>query len=77
MVTRAAIRWSADGGLIHISGCGRGNDARRLGMVTGRRKSRHRDEAMTASFLLVTIETSLYRRAPTRLTPPFALPPAL
>ena len=26
---------------------------------------------------LVTRETSLYRRTPTRLTPPFALPPAL
>jgi hypothetical protein len=40
-------------------------------------KSRHRDEAVTASFSLVTRETSLYRRTPTRLTPPFALPPAL
>jgi hypothetical protein len=28
-------------------------------MVTGRRKSRHRDEAVTASFSLVTRETSL------------------
>jgi hypothetical protein len=40
-------------------------------------KSRHRDETVTASFSLVTRETSLYRRTPTRLTPPFKLPPAL
>ena len=43
----------------------------------GTKKSRHRDEAVTASFSLVTRETSLYRRTPTRLTPPFILPPAL
>jgi hypothetical protein len=33
--------------------------------------------AVTASFSLVIRQRSLYRRAPTRLTPPFILPPAL
>jgi hypothetical protein len=46
-------------------------------MVAAMTKSRHRDEAVTASFSLVTREISLYRRTPTRLTPPFKLPPAL
>src|SRR4051794_31107042 len=41
---------------------------------SGRKKSRHRGEAMTACFWL---RTGLYRRTPTRLTPPLALPPAL
>jgi hypothetical protein len=44
---------------------------------TGTTKSRHRDKAATAFFSFATRQNSLYRRTPTRLTPPFALPPAL
>jgi len=40
-------------------------------------EKRHGDEAARASFSLVTRDTGYYRRAPTRLTPPFMLPPAL
>jgi hypothetical protein len=49
--------------------------ARRLRERDAEELAEHRRTGCRQGF--VTRETSLYRRTPTRLTPPFALPPAL